>query len=167
MGSGAGTRGPARRGHGADSARQLEFYPRDDLEVRCYAAFMSAERGQEARLGELDWMWLEPQELPDGCAKLVQKMLDEEKITVTDVWRRVRLLFARGQITAAKTTLGYPDKPDSPDQRLLADAARQPKRVLERLPRSLERRSTREVVVLGVLRYARNDPQPAAPILEK
>src|SRR5258708_25389869 len=126
MGSGAGTRGPARRGHGADSARQLEFYPRDDLEVRCYAAFMSAERGQEARLGELDWMWLEPQELPDGCAKLVQKMLDEERITVTDVWRRVRLQFAKGQITAATTALGYLDKPDSPAEPRPADAARQP-----------------------------------------
>jgi len=156
-----------QRGDWTEFDRQLALYPRDDLEVRCYAALMSAERGQEARLGELDWMWLEPQELPDGCAKLVQQMLDEEKITVSDVWRRVRILFAKGQITAAKTALGYLDKPDSPDERLLADAARQPKRVLERLPRSLERRSTREVVVLAVLRYARNDPEAAAAILDQ
>jgi len=155
-----------QRGDWAEFDRQLALYPRDDLEVRCYAALMSAERGQEARLGELDWMWLEPQELPDGCAKLVQKMLDEEKITVTDVWRRVRILFAKGQITAAKTALGDLDKPDSPDERLLADAARQPKRVLERLPRSLERRPMREVVVLAMLRYARNDPAATASILE-
>src|SRR5258707_11869461 len=109
-----------QRGDWAEFARQLALYPRDDLEVRCYAALMSAERGQEARLGELDWIWLEPQELPDGCAKLVQKMLDEESITVTDVWRRVRLQFAKGQITAAKTALGYLDKPHLPDQPRLA-----------------------------------------------
>ncbi len=147
--------------------RQVALYPRDDLEVRCYASLMSAEKGESPSLADLDWMWLEPQELPDGCGKLVQRLLDDQKITVTDVWRRVRLLFAKGQITAAKTALGYLDKPDSPDERMLADAARQPKRLLEHLPRNLERRPTREVVVLAVLRYSRNEPDAAAKVLEQ
>src|SRR2546428_13795518 len=89
-------------------------------------------------------------------------MLDEERVTVTDVWRRVRLLFARGQITAAKTALGYLEKADSPDERMLAEAARQPKRLLDRLPKSLERRPGREDVVLALLRYARNEADAAA-----
>lgn len=151
--------------------RQLALYPRDDLEVRCYAALMSAQKenaaGQALNLADLDWMWLEPAELPAGCGKLVDRMLDDGKVTVSDVWRRVRLLFAKGQITAAKTALGYLDKPDSPDERLLVDAARQPKRVLERLPRNLEKRATREVVVLAVVRYSRNEPGAAAKVLEQ
>ena len=155
----------------AEFERQLALYPRDDLEVRCYAALMSAQKenatSQPVNFAELDWMWLEPAELPPGCGKLVERMLDDEKVTVTDVWRRVRLLFAKGQITAAKTALGYLDKPDSPDERLLVDAARQPKRVLERLPRNLEKRPTREVVVLAVVRYARNEPAGAARMLEQ
>ena len=155
------------RGDWAEFERQLARYPRDDLEVRCYAALMSVENGARASLAELDWMWLEPQELPPGCRTLVQRLLDDEKITVTDVWRRVRLLFAKGQITAAKTALGYLDKPDSPDERLLADAARQPKRLLERMPRNLEKRPTREVVVLAIVRYSRNDPAGAAKVLEQ
>ena len=151
----------------AEFERQLALYPRDDLEVRCYAALMSAEKGQSLNFADLDWMWLEPQELPNGCAQLAQRMLDDEKVTVSDVWRRVRLLFAKGQITAAKTALGYLDKPDAPDERLLVDAARQPKRVLERLPRNLEKRATREVVVLAVVRYSRNEPGAAAKMLEQ
>ena len=151
----------------AQFERQLALYPRDDLEVRCYAALMSAEKGQVVNFADFDWMWLEPAELPPGCGKLVERMLDDEKVTVSDVWRRVRLLFAKGQITAAKTALGYLDTPDSPDERLLADAARQPKRVLERLPRNLEKRPTREVVVLAVLRYSRNEPGAAAKLLEQ
>ena len=155
----------------AQFERQLALYPRDDLEVRCYAVLMSAQKenatGQQPSFAELDWMWLEPQELPEGCSRLVQRLLDDEKITVTDVWRRVRLLFAKGQITAAKTALGYLDKPDSPDERMLADAARQPKRVLDHLPRNLEKRATREVVVLAVLRYSRNEPAAAAKVLEQ
>jgi len=155
-----------KRGDWSEFERQLVLYPRDDLEVRCYAWLMAAQRGEETTIAEADWMWLEPQELPDGCAKLVQLMLDDERVTVTDVWRRVRLLFARGQITAAKTALGYLEKVDSPDERMLAEAARQPKRVLERLPKSLERRPVREVVVLALLRYARNEPDAAAKMLE-
>ena len=151
----------------AEFERQLALYPRDDLEVRCYAALMSVEKGADASLAELDWMWLEPQELPPGCGSLAQRLLDDEKVTVTDVWRRVRLLFAKGQITAAKTALGYLDKPDSPDERLLTDAARQPKRLLERMPRNLEKRSTREVVVLAIVRYSRNEPAGAAKVLEQ
>src|SRR5256885_5700488 len=72
-----------QRGEWAEFDRQLALYPRDDLEVRCYAALMSAERGQEARLGELDWMWLEPQELPDRRAKLVPQKRGAGQITTT------------------------------------------------------------------------------------
>ena len=146
--------------------RQLALYPRDDLEVHCYATLMAATRGEETKLADTTWMWLEPHELPDGCAALAQFLLDHERISVTDVWRRVRLLFERGQITAAKSTLEYLEKRDAPDERMLAEAARQPKRLLERLPRSLERRSVREVVVLALVRYARAEPDAAARLLE-
>src|SRR5258708_16168619 len=44
---------------------------------------------------------------------------------------RVRILFEAGQITAAKTTLGYLKKDESPDERALAEAARRPKRFLQ------------------------------------
>jgi soluble lytic murein transglycosylase len=155
-----------KRADWAEFERQLPLYPRDDLEVHCYAALMAAQRGEETSPADTAWMWLDPHELPDGCASLAQFMLDEERVTVTDVWRRVRVLFRNGQITAAKTTLGYLEKEDSPDERLLADAARQPKRVLDRLPRNLERRPVREVVVLAFLRYARADPEAAAKLLE-
>src|SRR5437016_5862443 len=84
-----------------------------------------------------------------------------------DYWSiALRLPFERGQITAAKTTLGYLEKADAPDERMLVDAARQPKRLLERLPRNLERRAVREVVVLALLRYARAEPEGAAKLLE-
>jgi len=79
----------------------------------------------------------------------------------------VRVLFASGQITAAKTALGYLAREDSPDERMLADAARQPKRVLTRLPKNLDKRPVREVVILAAIRYARNEPEAMATILEQ
>ena len=155
-----------RRGAWQDFDRDATTYPRDDLELRCYATLMEASRGKEITLADTMWMWLEPHELPDGCGELAQFLLDEERISVTDVWRRVRLLFERGQITAAKSTLEYLEKRDAPDERMLAEAARQPKRLLERLPRNLERRPVREVVVLALVRYARVEPDAAARLLE-
>ena len=156
-----------KRADWAEFERELTLYPREDLEIRCYATLRSIEQGEELAMKDLDWMWLEPAELPAGCATLVDRLLDDERITVTDVWRRVRLLFAKGQTTAAKTALGYLDKPDAPDERMLADAARQPKRVLERLPKTIDKRPTREVLVLAAIRYARNEPEAMAEILEE
>jgi soluble lytic murein transglycosylase len=77
------------------------------------------------------------------------------------------MLFEAGQITAAKTTLGYLSRAESPDERLLAEAAREPKRLLERLPKHLGKKSLRELAVLAVLRYARSDPAGAAKALER
>lgn len=156
-----------KRADWKEFARELPLYPRQDDEIRCYATLMGIERGEEFSMKEADWFWLAPAELPEGCGRLTERLLDDEQITVTDVWRRVRVLFARGQITAAKTALGYLAKEDSPDERMLADAARQPKRVLTRLPKNLDKRPVREVVLLAAIRYARTDPEATAAILEQ
>ena len=155
-----------KRGDWKEFAHELPLYPREDDEIRCYATLMNIERGEEFSMKEADWFWLAPAELPEGCARLTERLLDDEQITVSDVWRRVRVLFARGQITAAKTALGYLAKEDSPDERVLADAARQPKRVLTRLPKNLDQRAVREVVILAAIRYARNDAEAMAAILD-
>jgi soluble lytic murein transglycosylase len=156
-----------KRGDWKEFARELPLYPREDDEIRCYATLMGIERGEEFSMKEADWFWLDAEELPEGCGRLVERLLDDGQISVTDVWRRVRVLFARGQITAAKTALGYLAKEDSPDERMLVDAARQPKRVLSRLPKNLDRRPVREVVILAAIRHARTDAEATAAILEQ
>src|SRR5258706_421830 len=54
----------------------------------------------------------------------------------------------------------------APDERSLAEAARQPKRLLARLPKTLEHRATREVAVLAGVRYAKSNPDAMAAALE-
>src|SRR5439155_806171 len=139
----------------------------DDLEVRWYGWASRLQRGDESAYAEAAAaMWLEPRELPEGCSKLADAMIEEGQLTLGDVWRRVRVLFEYGQITAAKTALGYLPRNEAPDERMLAEAARQPKRLLSRLPRNLEHRATREVVVLAVVRFARSDAEGAAAALD-
>ena len=146
--------------------REAPLYLRDDLEIRCHGLSARLARGDDSALAEARPIWLEPKDLPDGCDRLVDALFERGRLSTTDIWQRVRVLFENGQITEAKSTLGYLSKGEAPDERALAEAARQPKRVLDRLPKNLEPRATREVVVLAGVRYARADPQGMAEKLQ-
>ena len=146
--------------------RHGKRYPRDDLEVNCYRWISRLEHGDDSALDEAMAMWLEPAELPEGCQRLTTILSLRSRISLTDIWRRVRVLFEHGQITAAKTTLGLLPKSEAPDERMLAEAARQPKRLIERLPQVLDTRPEREVTVLAAIRHARNDAVATAAALE-
>jgi soluble lytic murein transglycosylase len=146
--------------------REATLYTREDLEIRCYARLARLSRGEESALNDTRAIWLEPKELPEGCARFVDAMMKRERIPTTAIWQRVRVLFENGQITAAKTALAYLPKDEAPDERSLAEAARHPKRYLAALPASLERRPVREVAVLAGVRYARDDPEALAKALE-
>jgi soluble lytic murein transglycosylase len=145
--------------------RQAKGSPVADLEVSCYRWIARLDQGDDNVAAEAMAMWREPAELPEGCQRLSVMLSARGGLSVTDVWRRVRLLFEHGQITAAKTTLQLLPKSEAPDERMLAEAARHSKRFLERLPKTLDTRAAREVAVLGAVRYARNDPAGAAAAL--
>jgi soluble lytic murein transglycosylase len=155
-----------RRGDWKEFEREAANYARDDIEIRCYAWLSRIARNDESALAEAQEMWLYPTELPQGCEKLATLLWERNLIQVTDVWQRVRELFEEGQIVAAKSALGYLPKSEAPDERMLAEAARQPKRFLAKLPRGMDTRSTKEIVVLAALRQARNEPEGVASMLE-
>jgi soluble lytic murein transglycosylase len=146
--------------------RELRDYARDDIEIRCYAWLSRLSRGDASALSEAYEMWLYPAELPPGCEKLATILWERNGIQVPDVWRRVRELFEEGQITAAKVALGYLPKGEGPDERMLAEAARHPKRLLAKLPKGMDKRATKEVVVLAAIRHARNEPEEVAGMLD-
>jgi soluble lytic murein transglycosylase len=154
-----------KRGDWPAFHREVNAWPREDLEIRCYGWLARLERDDEDALEEAKAMWREPAELPEGCARLAETLLARDRLSVADIWRRVRVLFEHGHITAAKTTLGYLPRKEAPDERLLAEAARHPKRFFSRLPRKLDRRALREVAVLAAVRYARSDPKAAAEVV--
>src|SRR4051812_34374690 len=139
---------------------------REDLEIRCYRLNARLARGDQPSAAEFALVWNEPRELPEGCARFTDALAEHGGVSVTDVWQRVRVLFEAGAITAAKNTLGYLPKSEGPDERALAEAARTPKRLIDRLPKTLEQRSAREVAVLAASRLAKSDVNAAAAALE-
>ncbi len=156
-----------KRREWAEFEREHALYSPYDLEIDCYAWLRRLDEKEGAPEEALRIMWGEPRELPEGCGRLADRLGQMGHISTADVWRRVRMLFEAGQITAAKSTLGYLSRTESPDERLLAEAAREPKRLLERLPKHLGKKSLNELAVLAVLRYARSDPAGAAKALER
>ena len=138
---------------------------RDDLELRCYGWSARLARGDSEAVEEAMAAWNEPRELPPGCVALVDALLAQGALTEKQVWQRTRLLFEASQIAAAKSTLAYLPKAGRPDETLLAQAAMQPRSLLDRMPKNAPKRSTRELLVLAAIRLAQTDPRAAAEML--
>src|SRR6185503_1330738 len=75
-----------RRGAWQEFDAYATGYPRDDLELRCYIWLSHVARGDEGALAEAAPMWLEPRELPQGCATLANAMWKRGLLPTTRVW---------------------------------------------------------------------------------
>ena len=154
-----------KRGDWPAFDQTLPLLAKDDFEIRCYAWLSRLARGDDSAYEEARAVWLEPRELPEGCNTLADRLLDARKFSVDDVWRRVRVLFENGQISAARRALATLPPGETHDEWLLNQAATAPKKLLASPPRNLERRATRETVMFAVLRLARTGPEAAAAVL--
>ena len=154
-----------KRGDWQSFDQELPLLAQDDLDLRCYAWLSRLARGDESAFEEAKAIWLEPRELSAGCNALVERMLGAQRISVDDVWRRVRVLFENSQLGAARRTLAFLPAGEKHVEAQLNQAASRPKIFLASLPRSLEKRAAREMALFAVLRLARGDPEAAVEVL--
>jgi soluble lytic murein transglycosylase len=147
-------------------AERIALSGGEDLELRCYALQSRLARHEAAAYEEARAAWKEPRELPASCTAIAEGMLAGGGLGSAQIWERVRALFENGQLTAAKKTLAYLPAAEAPNERLLAQAATAPQKLLARPPRDLDHRGTREMVLFAVARLARGDAGAAAEVLE-
>jgi soluble lytic murein transglycosylase len=155
-----------KRGEWFRFDQQLPLLSQDDLEIRCYGWLARLARADDGAYAEARAMWLEPRELPAGCAKLADKMVEADQIGADDVWTRVRVLFESSVLGAARRTLDYLPASDKHDEALLNQAATAPKKLLANPPNNLTRRATREMVLFAVARLGRSEPEAAVEVLQ-
>jgi soluble lytic murein transglycosylase len=136
----------------------------DDLEVRCYTWASRLAKGEDTVFDQAKVMWLEPRELPEGCAALAEVFVREGRLRVKDVWQRTRVLFEANQLSAAQRMLEYLPADEAPDAKQLSQAATAPEKFLGASP-TLEKRPQREIGLLALMRLARNEPRAAAEFL--
>ena len=134
----------------------------DDADIRCYALASRLARRDDSALNESVQYWLEPRELPEGCATVVNESIARGQLTLKQVWQRVRVLLEAGQMTAARRTMAYLPLSERPDEKLLTIAATEPAKLLARPPDNLAAQPVREMVLFAIVRLARNDPRLAA-----
>ena len=137
----------------------------DDAEIRCYGWLSRLARGDESAYEEAKILWSEPREHPEGCARVADRMIEAGRVGAGEIWRRARLLIENGQVSAARRTLGGLPQGEAHDEKLFNQAMTAPRRLLASPPKSLERRATRETIVLAAVRLARSEPAEAAELL--
>ena len=104
----------------------------DDADIRCYALASRLARRDDSALSESSQYWLEPRELPEGCATVVNESIARGQLTVKQVWQRIRVLLEAGQMTAARRTMAYLPATERPDEKMLTVAATKQRHLRER-----------------------------------
>jgi peptidoglycan lytic transglycosylase len=143
----------------------LTEYPRlaaEDPDVTCFALEGRWQRGDQAALIEAREVWNAPRDIPDACMLLIETQIAEHKITTSDVWDRVRVLLADGDLNAAKRTINYLPAADTPRERTIDSIARHPERYIEATRFDPDKRMNRELMIFAVTRVARKDADLAA-----
>jgi len=156
-----------RRGDWQNFDLELAPLVQEDAEIRCYAWLSRLARKDASAIDEAKDIWSEPKELAEGCGKVADALVARGTFTVKHVWQRARMLLGVGQITAARTTLGYLPATEAVDEAMLNLAATTPKKLLSALPADLAHRPAREMVMFAVVRLARTDPRAAAEVMER
>ena len=112
----------------------------DDSDIRCYTLASRLARGDASALDEANQFWLEPRELPEGCAVVAEASIAANKLNTNHVWQRVRILLDAGLLSPARRTMEYLPVAERPDERQLALAATNPASLLAKIPDDLTRR---------------------------
>ncbi|MBU2227259.1 MAG: lytic transglycosylase domain-containing protein [Proteobacteria bacterium] len=136
---------------------------KDDPDVACYA-LLAQQGGQyaPAPAAGIKPFWRTPKALPEGCAPLVDAMVQSGEITPRDLRERFRLLVQTGLLTEAKRVAERLPRDQAPQAGQIDNAAQAPVRVLERSGADLKTAAERELVIVALSRLAQNDPQLAA-----
>ena len=134
----------------------------DDADIVCLGLLQRFQSGDLGALPELKPLWLTPRDLPEACLLLGEHMLRTAQYGSAQIWERFRGLVDAGQITAARRALALLPAREQPASAVLDRALASPAKYLLQLPDAAVTRTSRELVILALMRLARSDPQAAA-----
>ena len=132
----------------------------DDMDVTCYA-LQSRVRSDAAAARETRPLWFTEKETPASCAPLFAMLASSGQLSVQDVWARVRLALAAGQVGVASRAAAFLPSGQGPNPTVLSAVAQNPAGHLAR-PFDAANRAARETVMFAAYRLARSSPQQAA-----
>jgi soluble lytic murein transglycosylase len=152
-------------------ARQWEAFQKEypqlvqpDQELSCYALQARQSRQQDATaLDEARPLWFAVAELPEACQPLMSDLIAAGRLSIDDLWMRIRLLVGARKMGAVRNVIRDLPADEGLDIRRLDAVIESPARHLAKLPPDFSvRRSGRELALMAVQRMSMSDPLAAA-----
>ena len=132
----------------------------DDIEIACYG-LQARARTDATAVREARSLWFTEKDTPASCAPLFSTLAASHQISAQDVWARVRLALAAGQVGVASRAAAYLPAGQGPNPTVLAAVSQNPAGQLAR-PFDAASRAARETTMFAAYRLARSSPQQAA-----
>ncbi len=132
----------------------------DDIDVTCLA-LQARSRTDATAVREARSLWFTEKDTPESCAPLFNALAASNQLSAQDVWARVRMALAVGQVGVASRAAAYLPAGQAPNAALLSAVSQNPAAHLAR-PLDTSSRAARETTMFAAYRLARSSPQQAA-----
>lgn len=128
-----------------------------DTELQCYYYQRHLDIKNVAVIAEVRALWFTSNIL-DSCSPVFQALIDSGQISLSDIWKRIRVALAEGKTTAAIRISRYlSNANETLNLKELDRAARNPKKYLDAIHGQVNSRSAREIALFALLQLLRND----------
>ncbi|MEQ1772952.1 MAG: transglycosylase SLT domain-containing protein [Burkholderiales bacterium] len=132
----------------------------DDIDITCLA-LQSRARTDATAVREARSLWFTEKDTPESCAPLFNALAASNQLSAQDVWGRVRMALAAGQVGVASRAAAYLPAGQAPNAALLSAVSQSPAAHLAR-PFDAASRAARETTMFAAYRLARSSPQQAS-----
>ena len=150
-----------KKGHWELFREEHPALVKDDPDVACYALQARWRRQDGSVLAELKPFLRAPRPLPEGCAPLVDAILQSGDLTPRDLRDRFRLLVHANLMTEAKRIAQCLPADQGPPAGQIDSVSKAPARFLERTDADLKTAAGRELAIVALTRLAQSDLQIA------
>lgn len=140
-----------------------------DQEVQCYAWQARLENARDTTaLDEARALWFGSGELAAACVPLMDQLAQNQRLSIDDVWLRIRRQLEANRPRAALAAARYLPAGQAPGAKALESIAKNPARSLKTLPATFEQtRLGRELALYAVTALGRQEPREAAEQLRR
>ncbi len=141
-----------------------EQYPRfvlnDDTQLKCYAQMSRLAKGEKVAPAARELL-VQPKFYGDACVDLIGRLAQERQFGDDDLWRQVRIAVELGQPGMARRIAAFTDA----NEKQLIQAIEKPAPLVER--GASGGRASRELFLIALGRFARENPERALRAMER
>jgi peptidoglycan lytic transglycosylase len=132
-----------------------------NIELQCYSMQQRLAANDHTALTDAHPIWFNAYSMPDSCTPVFDALISHNKISVEDIWTRIRLALEAGQTSVARYINRHLLSNEALNISHLNPAAQNPLAYLKRQKNTTKSRAEREIILFALLRLLRNDTDQA------